>query len=241
MLAWDRMKDQIESQINERGFARLSDVCTATGISRQRAHQLVKEKCFVDAQFEYKGRGAIVRLGETPAKEAFNTHAVLMAKSRNKTIECANAIMELDFPKSRMNKIELEAALPNFSYHYINSALEYLISEGKLKRVSAKGTEASPVMKTGCTDVQVGGHCPTDATQLGRIRQRLYEHKLAGTGFYAFGITQELGVNSGLVTIELQRLMRLGEIEKTFAIDKDDSGRKLPQSRQMYRFVEVGS
>jgi hypothetical protein len=237
MSSWQKMQESIESQICDRGFARLSDVCQATGISRQRAHQIVKEKAFSDAAYEYKGKGAIVRSGGTVDPDAFNTHTSLRNKSVAKIRECAEAIMALEFPTPRVRKNWLEEQLPQFSYHYVVAAVDLLVEEGRLRRTSYRNTGASPVMKLDDPSVSLGGYFPDPSTDIGKIRSYMMDKKVNKESFFAYEPVRLLGVNSGLVMFEVKRLLNIGEIVKIGTVDKDDNGRKLPSPRQLYRFV----
>ena len=237
MSSWQKMQESIESQICDRGFARLSDVCQATGISRQRAHQIVKEKSFTDASYEYKGKGAIVRNGGEVDPAAFNTHSSLRNKSAAKIRECAEAIMALDFPTPRVRKNWIEEQLPQFSYHYVVAAVDLLVEEGRLRRTSFRNTGASPVMKLDTPEMGLGGYFPDPNTDIGKIRSYMMDKKNNKDTFFAYEPVKLLGVNSGLVMFEVKRLLNIGEIVKVGSVDRDDTGRKLPSPRQMYRFV----
>ena len=216
MSSWQKMQESIESQICDRGFARLSDVCQATGISRQRAHQIVKEKSFTDASYEYKGKGAIVRNGGEVDPAAFNTHSSLRNKSAAKIRECAEAIMALDFPTPRVRKNWIEEQLPQFSYHYVVAAVDLLVET---------------------PEMGLGGYFPDPNTDIGKIRSYMMDKKNNKDTFFAYEPVKLLGVNSGLVMFEVKRLLNIGEIVKVGSVDRDDTGRKLPSPRQMYRFV----
>ena len=158
-------------------------------------------------------------------------------KSKSNIEKCADAIMALDFPTPTVRKNWLCDQLPNFSYHYIVAAVDLLVNEGKLKRISYRNTSASPVMKSDCEGEYLGGHCLTNTTDIGRIRTFLYSKKTAGEEFFAYELVKALGVNSGLTVFEIKRLEKIGEVEKSGLVDKDETGRKLPSPRQLYRFV----